>query len=243
MKKELSFVIVLILMFSFVLTSLVKAEISTESIQGTICTMDAKQCPDGSYVSRTGPKCEYAICKGEDKRNLDERERKEEMMKKTKKEVFVPNIKNDRESFLAELKTKKEAWKAEKAEKKQEFCSNAKEMIGKRFETVIKQLEVFQTRVEDSIKKLEVEKKDTKLAKDALALSISKLKDAKIKLAEIKKLVPEICTDVTPETFEKIKIGAREAKNLLKESREYLHTAVAEIKILRNENKNDKVSE
>ncbi|MBI4225461.1 MAG: Hint domain-containing protein [Candidatus Sungbacteria bacterium] len=26
------------------------------------CTQDAKQCPDGSYVSRTGPKCEFAPC-------------------------------------------------------------------------------------------------------------------------------------------------------------------------------------
>ena len=26
------------------------------------CTMDAKQCPDGTYVSRTGPKCEFASC-------------------------------------------------------------------------------------------------------------------------------------------------------------------------------------
>jgi len=26
------------------------------------CTMDAKQCPDGSYVGRQGPKCEFAPC-------------------------------------------------------------------------------------------------------------------------------------------------------------------------------------
>jgi hypothetical protein len=26
------------------------------------CTMEAKPCPDGSYVSRTGPKCEFATC-------------------------------------------------------------------------------------------------------------------------------------------------------------------------------------
>ena len=26
------------------------------------CTMDAKQCPDGSYVGRTGPNCEFAEC-------------------------------------------------------------------------------------------------------------------------------------------------------------------------------------
>jgi len=26
---------------------------------GTICTADAKQCPDGSYVGRSGPNCEF----------------------------------------------------------------------------------------------------------------------------------------------------------------------------------------
>ena len=26
------------------------------------CTMDAKMCADGSYVSRTGPNCEFAQC-------------------------------------------------------------------------------------------------------------------------------------------------------------------------------------
>ncbi len=26
------------------------------------CTLEAKQCSDGSYVSRTGPKCEFAAC-------------------------------------------------------------------------------------------------------------------------------------------------------------------------------------
>lgn len=30
-----------------------------------ICTMDAKQCPDGSYVGRTGPNCAFAACPGE----------------------------------------------------------------------------------------------------------------------------------------------------------------------------------
>ncbi|TSC71799.1 MAG: Uncharacterized protein G01um101470_499, partial [Parcubacteria group bacterium Gr01-1014_70] len=26
------------------------------------CTQEAKQCPDGSYVGRTGPNCEFALC-------------------------------------------------------------------------------------------------------------------------------------------------------------------------------------
>ncbi len=29
---------------------------------GTACPQDAKLCPDGSYVSRTGPNCEFADC-------------------------------------------------------------------------------------------------------------------------------------------------------------------------------------
>ncbi len=29
---------------------------------GQVCTMEAKMCPDGSYVGRTGPMCEFAAC-------------------------------------------------------------------------------------------------------------------------------------------------------------------------------------
>jgi hypothetical protein len=31
-----------------------------------VCTMEAMACPDGSYVSRTGPHCEFAPCPGKD---------------------------------------------------------------------------------------------------------------------------------------------------------------------------------
>jgi hypothetical protein len=30
-------------------------------IQKVFCTMDARQCPDGTYVGRTGPNCEF-VC-------------------------------------------------------------------------------------------------------------------------------------------------------------------------------------
>ncbi|MFA6463830.1 MAG: hypothetical protein WCV55_02395 [Candidatus Paceibacterota bacterium] len=33
-----------------------------QPLKGVICTMEAKQCPDGSYVGRTGPNCEFALC-------------------------------------------------------------------------------------------------------------------------------------------------------------------------------------
>ncbi|MBI2443206.1 MAG: hypothetical protein HYV40_04860 [Candidatus Levybacteria bacterium] len=34
----------------------------TTSANQTVCTQDAKQCPDGSWVGRTGPNCEFASC-------------------------------------------------------------------------------------------------------------------------------------------------------------------------------------
>lgn len=36
-----------------------------EESEQVVCTMDAKLCPDGSYVGRTGPKCEFAPCPSE----------------------------------------------------------------------------------------------------------------------------------------------------------------------------------
>lgn len=31
---------------------------------GTVCQQDAKLCPDGSYVGRVGPSCQFAACPG-----------------------------------------------------------------------------------------------------------------------------------------------------------------------------------
>ena len=33
-----------------------------EEARNVECTMEAKLCPDGSYVGRTGPNCEFAEC-------------------------------------------------------------------------------------------------------------------------------------------------------------------------------------
>lgn len=39
----------------------------TQPDQGYVaCTQEVKLCPDGAYVSRTGPNCEFASCPGSD---------------------------------------------------------------------------------------------------------------------------------------------------------------------------------
>lgn len=38
---------------------------------GIACTMEAKLCPDGSYVGRTGPKCEFQACPSTSSSEID----------------------------------------------------------------------------------------------------------------------------------------------------------------------------
>jgi len=33
--------------------------------EGVACTQEALECSDGSYVGRSGPKCEFTACPGE----------------------------------------------------------------------------------------------------------------------------------------------------------------------------------
>ena len=48
-----------------------------------MCTMEAKQCSDGSYVSRVAPSCDFALCPGEAP--------KVEIILPTTKEPFLAN--------------------------------------------------------------------------------------------------------------------------------------------------------
>lgn len=37
----------------------------SNSEEQVFCTLDAKQCPDGSYVGRVAPDCEFELCPSE----------------------------------------------------------------------------------------------------------------------------------------------------------------------------------
>jgi hypothetical protein len=57
---------VLFVMLLFTALIILGYLVSTQkSDEGIACTADAKLCPDGSYVGRVGPNCEFAECPGE----------------------------------------------------------------------------------------------------------------------------------------------------------------------------------
>lgn len=56
--------LILVICFVFIMAGLIVYvnHYVARSTISTICTMEAKLCPDGSYVSRTGPNCKFAEC-------------------------------------------------------------------------------------------------------------------------------------------------------------------------------------
>jgi len=167
-------------------------------------------------------------------------ERKEFLEKMgAERKAFMENMKADRATFMEELKAKKEAWKLANKEDKGKFRGNAQKMIGTRFDMAIKNLERAQTRVGEVIADMKEDGKDVDDAEDALDASKTNLTDAKKKIEDIKKLIPDTDEKVTPEVFEQIKLLAREAKDLLKESRENLILAIKEVNVLRDADDSD----
>lgn len=55
-------VIVVLVIAGFMFMQSQQSMLPVENEEETVvCTMDAMQCPDGSYVGRTGPNCEF-VC-------------------------------------------------------------------------------------------------------------------------------------------------------------------------------------
>lgn len=59
-------VVGIILLFAYIYSPLSIRNQTTPPPQEelVVCTMDAMECPDGSYVGRVGPNCEFAPCPG-----------------------------------------------------------------------------------------------------------------------------------------------------------------------------------
>ncbi len=63
--KQLLFFIVLIVLLgigSFLYRNILEQPLAGTNSNATACTLEAKMCPDGSSVGRTGPSCAFAAC-------------------------------------------------------------------------------------------------------------------------------------------------------------------------------------
>lgn len=156
------FIIILSLMFS----SRVHAENEVGLEKNIACTMDAKLCPDGSSVGRTGPNCEF-VCPsdnakdGEIKNKFREikgsliENREETKMKRGEFKGEVKEIKNDlreqKEVNKNRLEQMVELVKVEREKFKVEFELNK--------EKAKQKIEETKATFKESLKKIKDEKK------------------------------------------------------------------------------------
>ena len=62
MKIDKKIIFGILIFFALVGLGVLGVFFGRESEEQVFCTQEAKLCPDGSYVGRTGPKCEFAEC-------------------------------------------------------------------------------------------------------------------------------------------------------------------------------------
>ena len=60
--KKWALTIVVVALLSSIAILIVTLSTSNKQPEQIACTQDAKLCPDGSYVGRTGPNCEFSQC-------------------------------------------------------------------------------------------------------------------------------------------------------------------------------------
>jgi len=64
-KKTISIaiaIIIIIIIIILIILGIIIVPKIAKTPEQVACTMEAKLCPDGSYVGRTGPRCEFSAC-------------------------------------------------------------------------------------------------------------------------------------------------------------------------------------
>lgn len=92
----------------------------SSSTTGVACTQEAKQCPDGSFVGRTGPRCEFAKCPFATTTGAQ------------KIKAALEAKKENREEERSELREKMEARLASSSAKREEKREEVKERVENR---------------------------------------------------------------------------------------------------------------
>lgn len=61
-EKILLFLVFLVFVVPVIILIAIRYQDSNKESEKVFCTMEAKICPDGTSVGRSGPKCEFAEC-------------------------------------------------------------------------------------------------------------------------------------------------------------------------------------
>jgi hypothetical protein len=113
MKKIILNSLLALLVFGGSATAFAVSDDSVSSSTiGVACTQEARQCPDGSFVGRMGPRCEFAKCPGDQtgvQRPKSALEIKREALEKDKMQARLASSSVKRDEKREEIKDRMEA--------------------------------------------------------------------------------------------------------------------------------------
>jgi len=164
--------------------------------EAVACTMDAMMCPDGSYVGRTGPNCEF-ICPASSTEETSEATTT--MATSTipqEATTTEPNRREDRVENREALRTERQSTLQAV---RQERVINLAANISNRMDGVVARLFNIIGRLEQRIIKMEQSGLVTDLAQDKVRESAQKLAEARSLLSDIDTLVYNATTSASPQ--------------------------------------------
>ena len=195
MKNSMKIAPSLLLISGLLVAGSARAQMTNEApepIEPIMCTMDVKQCPDGSFVGRSGPKCEF-VCPQGDGPSTDVPRSPESQpgtldRDRLRDSDFAESIDARRAEFeenqeaRQELRTER---RAALSEVRQQRIINLAANISNRMDAAVARLFTIIDRLESRLQKLEQQGVDTAAAKSSLQEAAQSLAEAKTALADI----------------------------------------------------------
>ena len=242
--KKLNLFSIIVLLFILGINN-AKAE-NEASNNGVACTMEAKLCPDGSSVSRTGLNCEFALCpdslKKMDSNNLplqtlqgDQGAKKEEI--KQELEIEREKVSKDLEAERADLKIKMDALKASikneknatKAKAKEDIISGREKAL-ERFDKIVSNMSDLKDRINTQITYFKTKNIDTSGAEAFIATAETKLNDIKAKIVIVYSLFSNSLNELGTADKTTLQNTTKDIQDIVSEVRDILNNAVQSLK-------------
>ena len=245
---------IFIAIFAFAAYALAQEEVD--------CTADAKQCPDGSYVGRSGPNCEFKTCPTEttdpnmDARQVAQQEalqKRQETLEAKKEALAEAREENGTSTEFRQTQIEEKRQKiqntitdrrAQLDERAQERITKLSAGISYRMEAVITRFSNIISRIESRIIKSNALGIDTTKANNALASAKLSVEAATEEISNIDIIVYEAITSEDATTgWNTAKTKYASTRNHLLTAHNELRTCVSALKEAIATNENIGVSE
>ena len=229
--KNITIVLSAFAVFAFASTA--NAQSAQARVGNRVCTQEVKQCPNGKYVGKSGPNCEFRSCdsigkhilgaphkfikevRAIDKENRDAwRAKRHEVRQGAVK--FRGNLKAERKELRAKVRG---------------FVSTHMQQVLKRLTAMYERLTKINTRLQSHLDKLVANGVDTTSAQKALDTARERVASAKESVLGAKAVIEEATSAEKPAEYRaKIRETVKGAIASVKEAKRAIRVAIKEAK-------------